>query len=237
MKFKLTTGLLALAGLFIAAKASAASLQMYPVTINFCNREPVTAVYVKNTGEGSIGAQLRVYKWQQQGQKEVLTPDSTLIVSPPIATIPPGKEQLVRIVSTAPVVSDGPEQSWRLLVDELPDSTHPQSRQQVHFLMRYSVPIFFSCPGQTPALSALHASLDKRSHRLVIRNSGSHHLKLSNVSMTAAGKNHLITKGLLGYVLPGSEMAWDLPKNMPAGTSLTASLSDNAIRQTIPISR
>lgn len=237
MKYKLTSGLLALAGLYMTTSASAASLQMYPVTINFCNQESVAAVYVKNTGEESIGAQLRIYKWQQQGQKDVLAPDSTLIVSPPIATIPAGKEQLVRIVSTASTAPGGQEQAWRLLVDELPDGTHSQRHQVVHFLMRYSVPVFFSCPGKIPDLSTIHASLDSSSHRLVIRNNGSYHLKLSNLSMISGGKNYLIAKGLFGYVLPGSEMTWKLPKNVPEGTSLTATLSDNATSQTIPISR
>ncbi|KMK11215.1 hypothetical protein ABW06_22475 [Pluralibacter gergoviae] len=239
MKHKITAGLLTLAGLCMTAHASAASLQMYPVTVNFCRGESVAAVYVKNTGEQSIGAQIRVYRWQQQEHKDVMTPASDLIVSPPIATIPAGKEQLVRVISPAPAAPGGPEKSYRLLLDELPQSGQAHSSGQVHFLLRYSVPVFLSCPDSKPDLSTIHASLDSTGsrRRLVIRNSGMNHLKLSSVSMVSGGKSYLISQGLFGYVLPGSEMTWELPAGVPAGTSLTATLSDNASSQTIPLPR
>ena len=239
MKRKIIGGLLTLAGLFTAACASCASLQMYPVTVNFCRDSNVAAVYVKNTGEQRIGAQIRVYQWQQRGQKDVMNPTSELIVSPPITTIPAGKEQLVRVISPAPIAANGPERSYRMLIDELPDRAQGHGQEQVHFLLRYSVPVFFSCPGQKTDLSTIHASLvSAGSHRrLVIRNSGTNHLKLSQVSMVSGGKSYPVSKGLFGYVLPGSEMTWDLPNSVPAGTSLTATLSNNATSQTIPLTR
>lgn len=239
MKHKIAGGLLALAGLCSGTHASAASLQMYPVTVNFCKGASVAAVYVKNTGTESIGAQIRIYHWQQQGHKDVMTPSSELIVSPPITSIPAGKEQLVRVISQAPTGTGGPEKSYRLILDELPQNSGAHSSEQVHFLLRYSVPVFFSCPGQKTDLSAVHASIDStgRGHRLVIRNSGTQHLKLSRVSIESDGKSYLVSKGLFGYVLPGSEMIWDLPNSVPAGTSFTATFSNNATSQTIPLTR
>ncbi|WP_043081676.1 molecular chaperone [Pluralibacter gergoviae] len=239
MKHKIAGGLLTLAGLCTGMHASAASLQMYPVTVNFCKGASVAAVYVKNTGEENIGAQLRVYQWQQQNHQDLMNPTSELVVSPPITSIPPGKEQLVRVISPAPIASGGPEKSYRLLIDELPQNSAAHSSEQVHFLLRYSVPVFFSCPEQKPDLSAIHASLDSASNRrrLVIRNSGVTHIKLSRVSIESGGKSYLISKGLFGYVLPGSEMTWDLPNSVPAGTSLTATLGNNATSQTIPLTR
>lgn len=239
MKLKIAGGLLAFAGLFTAAHAGAASLQMYPVTLNFCNGASVAAVYVKNTGKENIGAQMRVYRWQQQGNKDLMTPTSELVVSPPITSIPAGKEQLVRVILPAPTASAGPEKSYRLLLDELPQNSGMHSSEQVHFLLRYSVPVFLGCSERKPDLSAIHASLASAGNRrrLVIRNGSTTHLKLSRVSIESGGKSYLISKGLFGYVLPGSEMTWDLPNSVPAGTSLTATLSNNATSQTIPLTR
>lgn len=229
--------LLALAGGCFTAGSSAASLQMYPLTVNFCNGQSAAPVYVKNTGTETIGAQLRLYLWQQKGNKDVLTPTQALISSPPIATIPAGKEQLVRIIAPGPTSAPGNEQSYRLLIDELPGTRKQADDNQVHFLLRYSVPVFFGCASPKTDLSAVQASLNTRNghQQLVIRNNGSQHLKLSNVTLMSGGKGYVITGGLLGYVLPGSEMAWELPKGLPAGSSVTAVTNDNATAQTIPL--
>lgn len=231
--------LFALAASGVSTGSYAASLQMYPLTVNFCNGQSAEPVYVKNTGSETIGAQLRLFQWQQKDHKDVLIPTQALISSPPIATIPPGKEQLVRIISPGPVGTGGNEQSWRLLIDELPGAKAKNHDNQVHFLLRYSVPVFFSCANTKADLSAVHASLsnDNGHRQLIIRNNGSQHLKLSEVALVSGGKNYPIAHGLLGYVLPGSEMAWDIPHNLPAGDSITAVTNDNATTQVIPLTR
>lgn len=239
MKHHITGCLLTLAGTCFPAALPAASLQMYPVTINFCNQESVAAVYVKNTGEKTIGAQLRVFQWQQKDHQDVLNPTGAIVISPPIATVPAGKQQLIRLILPAPAPTGGSEQSYRLLIDELPTHQAQAPKRQVRFLMRYSIPVFFGCAGYKTDLSTVHASLNSDSghYRLTIRNSGIRHIKLSNVALVAGSQSYTLSKGLFGYVLPGSEMTWDLPKNAPAGTAITAATSDNAPIQTIPLTR
>ncbi|BDH45326.1 pilus assembly protein [Salmonella enterica subsp. enterica serovar Choleraesuis] len=230
-------GLITLAGCLFSLTTFAASLQMYPLTVNFCNKETVEPVYVKNTGSEPIGAQLRVYQWQQKDNKEILTPTQSVIISPPIANIPPGREQLVRLVSPVPVPDQGNEQSYRLIIDELPDGKAKNGDSQVHFLLRYSVPVFFGCGTKKIDMSTISARIDSRNSqpRLVVRNTGAQHLKLSKVALISAGKSYLITGGLLGYVLPGNEMAWDLPLKLSAGSAITAAVNDNPTSQTITL--
>ncbi|EGX8131268.1 molecular chaperone [Salmonella enterica] len=239
MKRIILGGLFALTGGCFCAGSYAASLQMYPLTVNFCNGEAVEPVYVKNTGSEPIGAQLRLYQWQQRNHKDILTPTQALISSPPIASIPPGKEQLVRVITPGAVPAGGNEQSYRLLIDELPGAQAKSQDSRVHFLLRYSVPVFMSCASKKVDLTTLHASQNNSGghQQLVIRNTGSQHLKLSNVSLVAGGKSYILNKGLLGYVLPGSEMAWDIPDNLPAGTAINATLNDNASSQAITLTR
>ncbi|KJM57670.1 hypothetical protein SS31_22310 [Pluralibacter gergoviae] len=230
--------LLAPLGLCLTAGAGAASLQMYPLVVNFCNGESVRPVYVKNTGTAPIGAQLRVYQWQQKNHADVLTPATQIIISPPIASIPPGKEQLVRLILPQLPAGNSREQSWRLLLDELPGAQSSAAGEQVHFLLRYSVPVFLSCSNPPMDAASIHASLDHRGghRRLVIRNSSNRHLKLSNVALMSGHQRYPINRGLMGYVLPGSEMAWDLPAGVPDGNAITATTSNDAASQTIPLS-
>lgn len=235
MKFTVFSSVAVVIGWSLSFCSYAASLQMYPITVNFCDGETARPIYIKNTGNAPIGTQMRLYQWQQKENKDVLTPTQTVISSPPIASIPAGKQQLVRII--APAGSQGKEQSYRLIVDELPDSQNNNAGSQVKFLLRYSVPVFFSCQDSRVNLNNIRATLDTHgtAPRLIIKNNDTHHIKLSNVSLVSAGKSVAINKGLMGYVLPGSEMSWFLPKGMNAGTSLSVTINDNEKNKTISL--
>ncbi|MTH44700.1 fimbrial biogenesis chaperone [Intestinirhabdus alba] len=220
---------------YLTFPAFAASLQMYPVTVNFCHGETARPVYIKNTGTEPIGTQMRLYLWQQKDRKDILTPARELIISPPVASIPPGRQQLVRII--APAGATGAGQSFRLIVDELPGEQRKVTTSQVNFLLRYSVPVFFTCRAARVDISAIRASLETRgpTTRLIVRNNGAQPIKLSNVSLLTAGKNVVINRGLMGYALPGSEMAWPLPSGIRTGTSLSVTVNDNEINKIIPL--
>lgn len=233
MKFSIVIPYIISLFFFNSEFARAASLQMYPLTINFCNDESVKPVFVKNTGDESVGAQFRLYKWDQKNRNDILTPTEKIIISPPITTIPPGKEQLVRIISSKPVSFYNDKGSFRLLIDELPGEKQKTSQDKVSFLLRYSVPVFFECDDLKPDLNNISIHIDN--NELVIYNHGRTHLKLSNVRVNKDNDNYLLTKGLLGYVLPGSEMSWVLPPNISRVTSVTAIINDHAISQTISI--
>lgn len=237
MKF----GLLSSFSVFFCCSLSvfsyAASLQMYPVTVNFCQGQVARPIYIKNTGSAPIGTQMRLYLWQQKNNNDVLIPTQDIISSPPIAAIPAGKQQLVRLI--IPGNSKGHEQAYRLTVDELPDTKSNTSTSQVKFLLRYSIPVFLSCPETKTDISKIRASLDTSgaTPRLFIKNTNTQHIKLSNVSLISAGKKLVINPGLMGYVLPGSEMSWFLPKGMNKGTSLSVTINDNETNKTINLTR
>lgn len=238
MKYIIVRSLLAMATGCLCTTLYAASLQMYPITVNFCHGQSTEPVYVKNTGSEPIGAQLRLFLWQQKDHQDQLIPTQNLISSPPIASIPGGKEQLVRIISPTALSGTGAEQSYRLLVDELPGTKAQTDHSEVRFLLRYSVPVFVNCSAKKIDLSTVYASLQNNGakRQLLVRNTGQQHLKLSNVSLVAGGKNYPISQGLLGYVLPASEMVWTLPAGTPAGNELSVIVNDNATRQVIPLS-
>lgn len=235
MRMAVFSGIISLLCVSLCTGSYAASLQMYPVTLNFCNGETARPIYIKNTGTSPVGTQMRLYTWQQKNRKDVLSPTRLLISSPPMASVPPGKQQLVRIISPAGTPEVG--QAFRLIVDEIPAEKNTSSTSQVNFLLRYSVPVFFSCDRSKTDMAAVHASLETRGPAtlLIIKNNGVRHIKLSNVSLITAGKKIVISRGLMGYVLPRSEMAWYLPEGIRSGTSLSVTINDNEINKTINI--
>src|SRR5690606_4984286 len=125
-----------------------ASLQVAPILVELEDGENAEALWLSNSGEKPIRAQVRVLAWSQAGSEDQLDPSRDLLASPPILEIAPGERQLVRIVrpDSGPVPA---EQAFRLLVDELPDPEQEVS-SGLQFLLQYSVPVFVLPPGIAP---------------------------------------------------------------------------------------
>ena len=51
-----------------------------------------------NTSERSLPVQSRLFAWSQADGEDVYAPSSDLIISPSIASIPPGETQIVRVL-------------------------------------------------------------------------------------------------------------------------------------------
>ncbi|MGE4435720.1 fimbrial biogenesis chaperone [Achromobacter sp.] len=105
------------------------------------------------------------------------------------------------------------------------------------FQLRYSVPLFVSGEGawtredlrkhpdpKTAAQPVLTYSVQNKAGQrwLVVRNSGAVHARLSQVGYTLAGREVWTVPGLLGYVLPGAEMRFEVPAAVQAGGVLKA---------------
>jgi len=196
----------------------AGSLQVSTVTLDVAAPGAATTIGLRNTGSEPINAQLRTFKWTQTGGLEQLTSTEEIAVSPPFATIEPGREYTVRVVriARAPLQQ---EVSYRLVIDELPNpGTSPGIG--VKFAVRYSIPVFFGPVTQTPGTLAWRADTSPGRVRLTAINSGGKRVRLSALKLTGTdGTNILRESGLVGYVLGSSAMSWTFP--IPKGRTLS----------------
>lgn len=224
---------LALACLLAAAShASASGLQIAPTSIEMASAGPAQALWLTNTGDHELRAQVRAYKWTQTGGKDQLDATQALVASPPMLSVPPGGRQLVRVIRTGQDAGAG-EQTYRLLVDELP--LEAAKGTGVQYVLRYSVPVFVGVSG-TPSLkwsgAPGHDTLE-----LTVSNSGTAHAQIRDMSLLQPGAAAVpIVPGLLGYVLPGATMHWTIA--LPAGAnatnaSLKALVNGDATDQTL----
>jgi fimbrial chaperone protein len=202
--------LCALACGLAAAAAHGATLQISPVTLDLAADSPAAALTLRNPGDRPIYGQVRTYRWTQEHGDDVLTPAPELVASPPLLQIGAQSDQLVRLVRTA---RDKPprEQSYRVLIDELPTPDAPVT-SGITIRLRYSIPVFVA-----PATAGAPAQLDwslargEQAWQLRVANRGEHHAQISAVRLVdAAGKRYEITEGLLGYALAGSARQWPL---------------------------
>src|SRR5690348_12189977 len=81
----------------VAAAGAAGSISLSPIRVDLGPGQRSVALTVRNDGAHATLVQAQLVAWSQAGDDDVLEATADLIVSPPIFTIAPGTEQIVRI--------------------------------------------------------------------------------------------------------------------------------------------
>lgn len=159
-----------------------------------------------NTGDAPIAAQIRIFAWSQVAGEDILASTEQLVASPAIVEIPPGSDQLVRVVRP---LDDAPtrEQAFRVVVDELPVAARNAGSPGVALRMRFLLPAFVRAADPAPA--ALTCGI--REDRLQCTNEGGRAAQLAGVRLAdGQGRVAELAAGLFGYVLAGGTRHWQL---------------------------
>lgn len=97
-----------LAGLLLAGQPqafAAASILIWPIDPAIEDNQQATALWLENRDSKPVYMQIRVLGWQQAGGKDDYRNQSEVVASPPVATILPGKRQLIRLIKQSPVAA------------------------------------------------------------------------------------------------------------------------------------
>lgn len=163
--------------------------------------------------------------------------------SPPVASIEPGKKQLVRLIRTVPV-APGTEQAFRVQLDELPaQDAARKPAPGVGIMMRYSLPLFVYGEGLIYDTKLPRKGVAARENTggyqlqwrvvteagrkvLEVQNSGKVHAQLAKAYFTfPSGKQVELNKAGIGTVLPGARMRWPLPAGVDGSATFTATVN------------
>lgn len=189
--------LAALVGLVGAGPAWAGSLSVMPVRVDVAPTSRFCSLTLGNDSERPVTVQVRAFAWQKDDAgADLLEPDGRFIVNPTIATIAPGATRLVRCSLPARTAVDEAEEQWRLIIDQLPDSS-PVAPGTAQTLLRISLPVFRAGEKAAPRL---FVTLDKASLRLA--NSGTRHVKVLAVTLHGADGDAVVTDRSF-YLLAG----------------------------------
>lgn len=210
-----TRTLCSAAGLWLAAVlvpfglVSASGLQVMPTSLSLEPDRAADGLWLRNSGDALLNAQVRVYHWTQENGDDQLTPTRALVASPPMLKLDAGKSQLVRVIRTGAPPRDM-EDAYRVVINELPVANE---KGGLSFVLRYSIPVFVQAPGSVDAKPVLNWNLQRKDGQLMldVSNKGNKHAQISDVQITdTTGQQHTLKQGLLGYVLPGMHMHWEL---------------------------
>ncbi len=193
----------------------AASLQVTPTNLVFEPGDQSHRLWLINNGERTIQAQVRLFGWAQEQDREVLQASQAFALSPAMVSIPPGERQLVRVIRRPAQVNAAAqrEASFRILVDELPVA-NGSGEQGVNFVFRYSLPLFVwpSAKMQLNPDVDLQWSLRNTETGVVLslQNNGSKSAQIADLIFMSPPKQMTIKDGLFGYVLAGQTREWRL---------------------------
>lgn len=197
------TAMVLLAGVLSSSDdALAGNFRVAPVRISLDEQRRSALVTVSNRGDTPVRLQLDVHRWDESATGEVrLERSADVVVFPSLLVLAVGESRAVRVGTTSTV--ERLEQSFRLIVEELPDET--QDAPGIALRMRMSVPVFVSAGAarEAPRLDAPTLTAPRTLH-VVLGNDGERHFKPLALHVTlvdASGRSaHQRIPGW--YVLP-----------------------------------
>ncbi len=235
---------------------AATPLMIWPVDPVITEEQQAVAVWLENRGTAAVSLQVRVLDWSQTDGEEFFSAQKDVVASPPISLVPAGKRQMVRLIA-ARRPPTGLEDAYRVVIDELPAPGDPaqmpagaETGMGIRLNVRYAIPLFVYGEGAQPFRPTKpllaggkgkplppsltwQATKQGNRHQLVVRNQGAGHARLTSVQWNAGSRGAIsINEGLMGYVLPGSQMQWELEAPPPANPELKATI--NGVETLVP---
>lgn len=197
----------------------AANLTVMPTTLKLSPPKVADTITIRNEGRMPVKMQMRIFRWEQEGGKDVYYPTSDVVVSPPFVTIKGGGDGNIRIARLSPKPVIGLE-SYRLIIDELPSSRVKKEVTSRHVVVevvtRQILPIFFVADSlknkASPSASMLFRSkAAKGGYNITAVNTGAGLVHLGTVILLASGQEVGRVSRTVGNILPKSEFTFFVP--------------------------
>lgn len=198
----------------LAGSANAAGWEIDPVRIELSTQQQTAALSVKNTTNQTTSIQIQAVTWSQRGGKDIFTPTKELLVSPPIVTIAPNSEQIIRVALRRDADA-AKELSYRLNLQELPP------KQSLNFTgvkvaLRVTLPVFVQPinGGAVPKMEWDILRMQSDQLKVTLRNPGNAHVQISDFALYVPGNEKSIAgESGSSYVLEGQTHEWLLKAN------------------------
>jgi fimbrial chaperone protein len=188
---------------------AAAEWNVDPVRVELSPQQQTAAIIVRNESDQPSSIQIEAVAWSQVNGLDVYTPTRELLVSPPIATIPPKTDQVIR-VALRRSADPSKELAYRINLQELPTGQTAETTG-VQVALRIGLPVFVQSEkgDAAPKMAWSVARVSDSQLRVQVRNHGNAHVQISDFSLRAAGTTQAVTsESASSYVLAGQTREW-----------------------------
>jgi fimbrial chaperone protein len=223
----------------LTASAIAGSFSVSPVRIYMQARERATAVTVVNESDSELVMQAELFQWKQKADgSDELTPTDDLILAPPILKLAPRARQVVRLANLRPLAPGG-QQTYRLIVRELPEARGAKAQAQVQIALAFSLPVFITPPN---ARSKLACSVNRAAQGAVVatcENDGQAYAQPVTFVLTNSSGEQVLSRNVSGgYILPQIRRSFELAGGanpVLSGAATLAVTQDDGSKQTFNV--
>jgi len=197
------------------ALAAAANLSVDPVRIELSPRQQTAAVNVRNDSDQPSSIQIQAVAWSQLDGKDVYAPTRELLVAPPIVTIAPKSEQVIRAALRRQADTAG-ELTYRIYLQELPPQPAP-GFTGLQVALRIGLPVFVKPQNGTAAPKMVWsvARAPDNSLKVALQNQGNAHVQVSDFALSIPGNDKAIAgESGSSYILAGQVHEWLLKTDL-----------------------
>lgn len=200
------------------APAVAGSFSVSPTRIELAAGQRTAVVSLRNADSTPLTVQASLVEWAQPDGEDVYTPTRDLLSTPPVFTVPPNGEQIVRIALRG-AHDPARELAYRIFFQEVPQAG-AGSANRLNISLRVGVPIFLLAPQPEPAPQlAWNAEVAADGTVSVsATNGGNTHVQVTGFNLFYGGDAASSPVSAVKYVLPGKRVSWSVTP--PAGTNL-----------------
>lgn len=226
--------------IFVASvSVTHASMSVSPVRIDLSDEHRKDVIRVSNQDESAKSYEVNVVAWSQSRERrEIYTPTEDLLAVPPLFTLQPGEEQIVRI-GMLQDADAATERSYRMFVTELaPPQPESPAATGITMRVQIGVPVFVA-PTALPTATLDYVDSMQVEEQLFMqfRNSGNTHVKVTEVQFLAPGQTdkQVAPTGL--YVLAGQTgyLPVALPDGKPVGTITVVTDTLGSLEYELPV--
>lgn len=189
------------------ADARASSFSVTPIVVDLPAPGKIATYTVSNPGSTPLQVQVAGRSWTQRNGEDVERPADGLTISPPMAVIPPGGSQIVRVAR--PSAGTAAEQAFRIRFDEIPAGSRDEG-VLLQTLLRVDVPLFFTPGGKSRPLTHWAVIAGRAPGQVVIGavNDGERFDRYSAIALYDASGALLLRMKQPLYVLARSNRIW-----------------------------
>ncbi len=221
-----------------AIPAAAGQFSVTPVRIFMAPKDRAAAITITNESDEPLVMQADVYTWKQKADgDDDLAPSEDLFLSPPIIKLAPRARQVVRLAVLKPIAS-AEQQTYRMIVREVPEASSPDKAVQVQIALAFSLPVFVTPADAKRQLACGIERAGIDAWRARCENAGRAYVQPREFALVSSAGAKLASRDTGGYILPGMKRDFDLKASGGALASGPAKLSvslDDGTTQTFDV--
>jgi fimbrial chaperone protein len=194
-----------------------AQLAISPVRIDLSDARAKDVIRVKSQADSSRSYEVEVVGWSQsESEREIYAPTEDVIAVPPLFTLGPGEEQVLRLGMMAAADPDT-EQAYRVFITELPPPNLDERQSSgVNMRLRIGIPVFVAAQAvASPELQNLGLEEIEGQLYMQVRNPGNTHVRISEIRYRGPGTDEPQVEATSIYILAGA--TGRIPVQMPGG--------------------